>query len=113
MTAQVIIIGVVILFFIIFFSMVPVGLWVSAIASGVRIGIFDLIGMKLRRVKLSKIVFALIKSTKAGLNLKANQLEAHYLAGGNIGVMDYYKMQNVLADTDMKASIGEDAHCKV
>ncbi|MDO5155604.1 MAG: flotillin-like protein FloA [Eubacteriales bacterium] len=84
MTGQIIIIGVVILFFIIFFSMVPVGLWVSAIASGVRIGIFDLIGMKLRRVKPSKIVFALIKSTKAGLNLKANQLEAHYLAGGNI-----------------------------
>ena len=79
-----IIVGVVIVFLIIFLSMVPVGLWISAIASGVRIGMFDLVGMKLRRVRPQRIVYALIKSTKAGLNLRANQLESHLLAGGNV-----------------------------
>ena len=56
----------------------------SAIAAGVRISVFNLIGMKLRRVKPAKIVFPLIKATKAGLTLTANQLEAHYLAGGDV-----------------------------
>lgn len=79
-----IILGIVGIVLLLFFSMVPVGLWISAIASGVRIGMFDLVGMKLRRVKPQKIVYALIKSTKAGLNLKANQLESHYLAGGDV-----------------------------
>lgn len=79
-----IIVGIVIVFLIIFTSMVPVGLWISAIASGVKIGMFDLVGMKLRRVRPQRIVYALIKSTKAGLNLRANQLESHLLAGGNV-----------------------------
>ena len=80
----IIIIIIVIIFLIIFLSMVPMGLWISSIASGVKIGIFDLIGMKLRRVKPQKIIYALIKSTKAGLNLKSNQLESHFLAGGDV-----------------------------
>jgi len=79
-----IVLAVIVLFVIGFFMMVPVGLWISAIASGVKIGIFNLIGMKLRRVKPAYIVFPLIKATKAGLKLKVNQLEAHYLAGGNV-----------------------------
>lgn len=74
----------VIILLVLFLTMVPVGLWISAIASGVRIGIFDLVGMKLRRVKPQKIIYAMIKSTKAGLDLKVNQLESHYLAGGDI-----------------------------
>lgn len=65
-------------------SFVPLGLWISALAAGVRISIFNLIGMRLRRVAPSKIVIPLIKATKAGLEVSANQLEAHYLAGGNV-----------------------------
>lgn len=84
MAAKIIIIGVICYLVILFFIFVPVGLWISAIASGVRVGILDLIGMRLRRVAPAKIVLALIKATKAGLNLKVNQLEAHYLAGGNV-----------------------------
>ncbi len=63
---------------------VPLGLWVSALAAGVKVGIFDLIGMRLRRVSPAKIVNPLIKAEKAGLDVKVSQLEAHYLAGGNV-----------------------------
>jgi uncharacterized protein YqfA (UPF0365 family) len=61
-----------------------VGLLISAIASGVKIGIFDLIGMRLRRVSPAKIVLPMVKATKAGIHTKVNQLEAHLLAGGNV-----------------------------
>lgn len=67
-----------------FFSFVPVGLWISAAAAGVKVGIFNLVGMRLRRVAPIKIVNPLIKAVKAGLDLNINQLEAHYLAGGNV-----------------------------
>lgn len=66
------------------FSFVPVGLWISALAANVRIGIITLIGMRLRRVPPAKIVDPLIKAVKAGLGVTVNQLEAHYLAGGNV-----------------------------
>jgi len=65
-------------------SFVPVGLWISALAAGVKIGIITLIGMRLRRVPPARIVNALIKAVKAGLPLTVDQLEAHYLAGGNV-----------------------------
>lgn len=68
----------------ILFSFIPVGLWISALAAGVRIGIFTLVGMRFRRVPPGLIVSSLIKSEKAGLNANVNQLEAHYLAGGNV-----------------------------
>jgi len=68
----------------IFFSFVPVMLWISALASGVRIGIITLVAMRLRRVIPSRIVNPLIKARKAGLELDTNQLESHYLAGGNV-----------------------------
>ena len=76
--------ALVIVVVVVFFSMVPVGMWISAVASGVKIGIFTLVGMKLRRVQPAKIVRPMIKATKAGLNVKTNQLEAHYLAGGDV-----------------------------
>jgi hypothetical protein len=69
---------------VLFFSFVPVRLWISALASNVRIGIMTLIGMKLRRVRPENIVNPLIKATKAGLSLQTKRLEAHYLAGGNV-----------------------------
>lgn len=69
---------------VVFFSFVPVMLWISALASGVRIGIITLVAMRLRRVLPSRIVNPMIKATKAGLGLNINQLESHYLAGGNV-----------------------------
>lgn len=66
------------------FSFIPVGLWISAMAAGVRIGIFTLVGMRLRRVPPAQIVGPLIKADKAGLSITVNQLEAHFLAGGNV-----------------------------
>lgn len=80
----IVILGIVGLLILLFFIFVPVGLWISSLAANVRISIFNLIGMKLRRVKPAKIVLPLIKARKAGLNLGVNQLEAHYLAGGNV-----------------------------
>ena len=67
-----------------FLHFVPVGLWISARAAGVNVGIFNLVGMRLRRVIPSKIVLPLVKANKAGLDVNANQLEAHYLAGGDV-----------------------------
>lgn len=67
-----------------FFSFVPVGLWISAAAAGVKVGIFNLIGMRLRRVVPTRVVNPLIKAIKAGLQVNINQLEAHFLAGGNV-----------------------------
>ncbi|MFC5604045.1 flotillin-like protein FloA [Sporosarcina koreensis] len=79
--------GIVILAIIIlsvFFTLVPVTLWISALAAGVRVSIFTLIGMRLRRVIPSRVVNPLIKAHKAGLSVSINQLESHYLAGGNV-----------------------------
>lgn len=69
---------------VVILSFIPVGLWISALAAGVKIGIITLIGMRLRRVPPAKIVNPLIKADKAGLMVTVNQLEAHYLAGGNV-----------------------------
>lgn len=67
-----------------FFSFVPVGLWISAWAAGVYVGIFTLVAMRLRGVPPARIVRALIKSSKAGIDISIDKLEAHYLAGGNV-----------------------------
>jgi len=84
-TVTALLIGVVIVIALsVFFSFFPVMLWISAIASGVKIGIISLVAMRLRRVTPSRIVNPMIKATKAGLGLNINQLESHYLAGGNV-----------------------------
>lgn len=76
---------VLIVFFILILQhFVPIGLWISALAAGVHISIFDLIGMRLRRVPPRLIVLPLVKGSKAGLEVNVNQLEAHYLAGGDV-----------------------------
>ena len=80
----ILILFVIILGITIFLSFVPIGLWISSLAAGVNIGIFNLIGMRLRRVVPSRIVNPLIKARKAGLSVSVNQLEAHHLAGGNV-----------------------------
>jgi len=69
---------------VLLFTIIPVGLWISALAAGVNVGFFNLIGMRLRRVTPSKIVNPWIKGDKAGLKLNGNSLEAHHLAGGNV-----------------------------
>ena len=74
----------VLIFIIIFLRFVPLGLWVSALSSGAKVGIFALIGMRLRRVSPPKIVYPLIKLTKAGIPVPIAQLEAHFLAGGRV-----------------------------
>ena len=68
----------------VFFYFIPVGLWISALAAGVKVGIITLFGMRLRRVPPSIIVRPMIKSNKAGISITSDQLEAHYLAGGNV-----------------------------
>lgn len=69
----------------IFFSVIPVRLWVAAIASNAKVGLFTLIGMKLRNVKPAMVVLPLIRATKAGIDVNINQLESHYLSGGKVG----------------------------
>lgn len=83
---MIMIVGIV-LIVLLFLSFVPVGLWITAFFSGVHIGISNLIGMKLRRVRPSRIVQPMIKATKAGLDLHLGELEAHYLAGGNVNTL--------------------------
>ncbi|MDV2683118.1 flotillin-like protein FloA [Alkalihalophilus sp. As8PL] len=76
--------GVLIIFLAVLFTFVPVMLWISALAAGVKIGIFELVGMRLRRVIPARVVNPLIKAVKAGLDLSTSKLEGHYLAGGNV-----------------------------
>ena len=73
-----------VLVIVLFLNFVPIGLWISSMAAGVDVGIFNLVGMRLRRVPASQIVLPLVKANKAGLGVNVNQLEAHYLAGGNV-----------------------------
>lgn len=75
---------VIIVIITIFLSFVPLGLWISAISAGVRVNIFSLVGMRLRRVKPDRIIRPLIKAQKAGMNVNANQLESHLLSGGRV-----------------------------
>jgi uncharacterized protein YqfA (UPF0365 family) len=84
MPGTIVIIILAIIFLVLFFSFVPLGLWISARASGVKIGIFQLVGMRVRKVIPSRIVNPMIKATKAGLDVSINKLEADYLAGGNV-----------------------------
>jgi len=75
---------IVVVALLVFLYLVPLGLWISALAAGVKVSITTLIGMRLRRVEPASIILPLIKATKAGLDLDVGLLEAHYLAGGNV-----------------------------
>jgi len=74
----------VIIFIWLFFYFVPLGLWFSAVFARVYVPIWQLIGMRIRKVPPSIILNNLVSATKAGLHLNADELEAHYLAGGNV-----------------------------
>jgi len=75
--------AVVILLMIISWA-VPVRLWMEAVFAGVRVGLGDLVGMRLRKVNPALVVRPLIAATKAGITLTTRELEAHYLAGGHV-----------------------------
>ncbi|MCK5495369.1 MAG: flotillin-like FloA family protein, partial [Hyphomicrobiaceae bacterium] len=74
--------GIVFLFIV--FRFIPVGLWITALASGVRVSFGTLFGMRFRKVVPSAIVNPLIAAHKAGIKLPINALESHYLAGGRV-----------------------------
>ncbi|PKP32378.1 MAG: hypothetical protein CVT99_04975 [Bacteroidetes bacterium HGW-Bacteroidetes-16] len=76
-------VGVIFLLWILLYF-IPVGLWFTALVSDVRISLLQLVLMRWRKVPPSVIVNSLITSTKAGLSLKRDDLEAHYLAGGRV-----------------------------
>ncbi|HOC06040.1 MAG TPA: flotillin-like protein FloA [Bacillota bacterium] len=95
-----------VLFLALFFSYVPVGLWISARAAGVKVGLFNLMAMRIRRVVPARIVNPLIKATKAGLQLDTNQLESHYLAGGNVDRVVNALIAAQRADIDLPFSRG-------
>lgn len=78
------IVAIIIIGLIMFTYFIPVGLWITAFFSGVRVNLFTLVGMRLRKVSPPAIIRPLIAATKAGLDLKVNDLESHYLAGGNV-----------------------------
>lgn len=78
-----IIVGSIIALFL-FLYILPINLWFTAQLSGVKINLLNLVLMRLRKVSPSLIVNAMIISTKAGLNITSNEIETHYLAGGNV-----------------------------
>jgi uncharacterized protein YqfA (UPF0365 family) len=80
----IVVIVIAILLLSVILTFVPVMLWISALAAGVKVSIFTLIGMRLRRVIPSRVINPLIKAHKAGIDVTTNQLESHYLAGGNV-----------------------------
>lgn len=84
MTSTLILIGGLFLLLMLFLYFVPVVLWVTAIVSGVRVGIIQLMFMRIRKVPPTLIVNALINGNKAGIPITANDLETHYMAGGNV-----------------------------
>jgi len=84
---------------IVFFYFIPIRLWVAALTAKVDVSLTSLIGMRLRRVPPSVIINPLINATKAGLDITGDQLEAHYLAGGNV-----YQVTRALISAD-KANI--------
>ncbi len=90
----VVVVGLVVLLYL-----VPIPLWIAAWASGAYVGLLTLIGMRLRRVPPGTVVTARISAAKAGLPISVNDLEAHYLAGGNV-----VRVVNALISAD-KANI--------
>jgi uncharacterized protein YqfA (UPF0365 family) len=73
-----------IILLMIFLYFVPISLWITALFSGVKVGLLELVFMRIRKVPPSLIVNSMINSTKAGIDLTTTELETHYLAGGNV-----------------------------
>ncbi len=79
-----IVVGVILFFIIILFAIVPVNLWFRCLVSGTYVGIFKLVGMKLRKVNANMVIDAYINAKKAGLDINIDDLETHAMAGGNV-----------------------------
>ncbi len=77
------IVGAIVAFFVLLY-LLPVNLWFTAQLSGVRVNLLNLLLMRLRKVSPALVTNAMITSTKAGLNITSNEIETHYLAGGNV-----------------------------
>ncbi|WP_372774376.1 flotillin-like protein FloA [Mangrovibacterium sp.] len=92
--------GIFVLLIIILYF-IPVGLWFSALVSGVRISLLQLFLMRFRKVPPSVIVRALIEGTKAGIKLDRDKLEAHYLAGGKIDMVVHALVSAEKANIDL------------
>ena len=95
------IIGIIVLLFIILYF-IPIGLWFSALVSGVRISLLQLFLMRFRKVPPGVIVRALIEGTKAGVPLNRNELEAHYLAGGHVAKVVHALVSASKANIELK-----------
>lgn len=87
------------IFITLVFRFIPLGLWLQALTSGVRVSFVTLFGMRFRRVNPAAIVNPLINAHKAGLHLGINELESHFLSGGNVS-----RVVNALISAD-KAGI--------
>lgn len=89
---------------------IPIGLWFSALVSGVKISLLQLVLMRPRKVPPGTIVSAMIEGTKAGLHLNPNELEAHYLAGGHVAnvVHALVSAQKANIDLDFKMATAID-----
>lgn len=98
----IVIVAIVLIFISLFLRFVPVGLWVTAYFSGVKVSIGTLVGMRLRQVVPHQVIRPMIKATKAGLQLDINELEAHYLAGGNINTVIDALIAAQRADIDLE-----------
>ncbi|HSI89481.1 MAG TPA: flotillin-like protein FloA [Adhaeribacter sp.] len=77
-------IGGIVILLLVFLYFFPINLWITALFSGVRINLFDLVFMRIRKVPPSLIVNSMITSSKAGIQISSSELETHYLAGGNV-----------------------------
>lgn len=74
----------IVILLVVFFTMVPVGLWITARSSGVPVSMVSLVAMRFRRINPRHIVYALIKSHQAGIKLSSSDLESHFLSGGDV-----------------------------
>lgn len=96
-----IIFGGIVLFFV-FLYFVPLNLWITAVFSGVKVGLFELVAMRIRKVPPAVIVNSLITAVKAGIPVTTTDLETHYLAGGNVPTVIRALISADKANIDLK-----------
>lgn len=76
--------ALIVILVVVFLSLVPIGLWITARSSGVPVSMGSLVAMRFRRVNPRHIVYALIKSHQAGIQIESSDLESHFLSGGDV-----------------------------
>ncbi len=83
-TIATLLLGIIPIGLLVFLYFIPINLWITALFSGVRVGLFELVFMRIRRVPPRTIIESLITATKAGLEVTTSEIETHYLAGGHV-----------------------------